>query len=725
MAYNNLSEYYAANGGMNAWNSPTRLADAKRAGIQNYEGTAAQNVQLLSFLTAPKPTQPSIASQVFTPPQVGSFSTRMQTSTPATATPPKPIVPLPQQTIGPATPSYSAPSPSPFMNTNGNPSATPVAPGASPSMPSISGLTTPTSKPLSGFSLNPSSSAPNQLVPSAPVQPPKPQMSPSQEIAQGLPIAPAGQAVNVGGKPYVPTAPASTPTTSSGAPINPATGGVVKPPAPPSQPTMPIIPPKSKTDVESALKAYTAAQQISPEEDAAQAELDRLQEGTILGLNKIRDQAIPMDFITGQSASLERRGLALQVPLEQKLARMQAKRQAAIEGSKFALERADKAATEEKPIEVNGQLVQRDPTTGEYKTVFGTPKSSEGFTLGEGQTRYDAAGNPIAGPGTGGGAGTTGNPAVDSWVKLINDGRAKLSDVPNTILNQVAAGLGQAPAGTDPKAQYALNQANTAITGIDTALALLQNPNSMNLSETAFGRAVGGVIPGGSVANLDAALETVKALVGFDALQKMRESSPTGGALGNITERELAFLQSVQGSLNTMQGTEQLIATINRIKQSFETLKIISSPDGTEFQLDGQTYVKQGDQFVPKSFNQVGGDTQQASRPVRNNNPLNIKASAATSTYSGVAGLDPSPATDGGQFLVFQSPEAGFQAAKRLIQTEGYRGLTVDAALRRWSNNGYGGEVAPSLQGKTIGQLTSTELDALIQAMARKEGYYA
>ena len=486
---------------------------------------------------------------------------------------------------------------------------------------------------------------------------------------------------------------------------------------------MPIIPPKSNAGVESALKAYTDSLKVTAEEDAAQAELDRLQESTILGQNAIRDQAIPMDFITGQSASLERRGLALQVPLEQKLARMQAKRQAAIEGSKFALERADKAAVEEKPIEVNGQLVQRDPTTGEYKTVFGSPKSSEGFTLGEGQTRYDAQGNVVAGGGTGTPGAT--NPAVDSWVKLINDGRAKLSDVPNTILNQVAAGLGQAPAGSDPKAQYALNQANTAITGIDTALSLLQNPNEMNLSETAFGRAVGGVVPGGSVANLDAALETVKALVGFDALQKMRESSPTGGALGNITERELSFLQSVQGSLNTMQGTEQLVATIGRIKQSFETLKIISSPDGTEFQLDGQTYVKQGDQFVPKSFNQVGGDTQQASRPVRNNNPLNIKASAATSTYSGVAGLDPSPAQDGGQFLVFQSPEAGFQAAKRLIQTEGYRGLTVDAALRRWSNNGYGGEVAPSLQGKTVAQLTSTELDALIQAMARKEGYYA
>lgn len=516
-----------------------------------------------------------------------------------------------------------------------------------------------------------------------------------------------------------------TPITSMGAPINPATGGIVRSPEQPQAPQAPIIPPKSRTDVESALKAYNAAQQISPEEEAAQAELDRLQEGTILGLNKIRDQAIPLDFITGQSASLERSSLAAQVPLEQKLARMQARRQAAIAASKFALDRADKSAEADKPIEVGGQLVQRDPTTGAYVSVFGGQKPREGFTVKEGETRYEYDKNGVPVPVGGGAPTPSQNPAVDSWVKLINEGRAKLSDVPNAILSQVASGLSAAPQGQNPKSQYALTQANEALTNIDTALGLLSDPNSMNLSETAAGRAVGGFIPGSSVTNLDAALQTVKALIGFDALQKMREASPTGGALGSITERELAFLQSVQGSLDTTQGTAQLMNTIARVKQSFEKLKVISSPDGTEFQLDGQTYIKQGDQFIPKGFSQVGGDTQQASRPIRNNNPLNIKASAATSTYNGVAGLDPVPASDGGHFLVFNSPEAGFQAAKRLIQTEGYRGLTVDSALRRWSNNGYGGEIVPNLSRKTIGQLNSTELDSLIQAMARNEGYYA
>lgn len=51
--YANLYDYYTGtSGSYNAWNSAQRLADAKKAGINNYTGTAAQNTQLLKSLTA-------------------------------------------------------------------------------------------------------------------------------------------------------------------------------------------------------------------------------------------------------------------------------------------------------------------------------------------------------------------------------------------------------------------------------------------------------------------------------------------------------------------------------------------------------------------------------------------------------------------------------------------------------------------------------------------------
>lgn len=110
-------------------------------------------------------------------------------------------------------------------------------------------------------------------------------------------------------------------------------------------------------------------------------------------------------------------------------------------------------------------------------------------------------------------------------------------------------------------------------------------------------------------------------------------------------------------------------------------------------------------------------------RANRNNNPLNIKASQYTMSYSGISGLDPSPADDGGQFLRFNSIEDGFNAAKRLITTEGYLGLTVDQALKRWSNNGYGGEIVPYLKNKVVGQLSPKELEQLVIRMADHEGF--
>jgi hypothetical protein len=119
------------------------------------------------------------------------------------------------------------------------------------------------------------------------------------------------------------------------------------------------------------------------------------------------------------------------------------------------------------------------------------------------------------------------------------------------------------------------------------------------------------------------------------------------------------------------------------------------------------------------------GNQTSLNRPTRNNNPLNIKASEVTRTYPGVAGVDKSPASDGGNFLIFKSPEDGFKAAERLITSRNYKNLSVDAALKRWSNSGYGGEIVPELKGKTIAQLTNKELDKLIRTMARREGYNA
>jgi len=67
---------------------------------------------------------------------------------------------------------------------------------------------------------------------------------------------------------------------------------------------------------------------------------------------------------------------------------------------------------------------------------------------------------------------------------------------------------------------------------------------------------------------LSTQLETIKANIGFDRLATMRERSKTGGALGNISNQEVAFLQATQGNLNQARTGENLRKTLISIEKN-------------------------------------------------------------------------------------------------------------------------------------------------------------
>ncbi len=105
-------------------------------------------------------------------------------------------------------------------------------------------------------------------------------------------------------------------------------------------------------------------------------------------------------------------------------------------------------------------------------------------------------------------------------------------------------------------------KAQVVDTNIDAALAMLDK----------HGRWVAGAgsllsgIPETPAKDFNAKIETIKANLGFAELQAMRDASPTGGALGQVTERELAFLQAAAGNLDTAQSPEQLAEVLREIK---------------------------------------------------------------------------------------------------------------------------------------------------------------
>lgn len=81
---------------------------------------------------------------------------------------------------------------------------------------------------------------------------------------------------------------------------------------------------------------------------------------------------------------------------------------------------------------------------------------------------------------------------------------------------------------------------------------------------------------------------------------------------------------------------------------------------------------------------------------------------------------------DGGRFLRFDAPETGFRAALTLLTTRLYRDLTLEQALRRWSNGGFGAEILAGTRldaRQSIWHLGPDDFAVLLVAMATAEGY--
>jgi len=97
--------------------------------------------------------------------------------------------------------------------------------------------------------------------------------------------------------------------------------------------------------------------------------------------------------------------------------------------------------------------------------------------------------------------------------------------------------------------------------------AMRQNRNIMDtaneagknigIATTGAGGALLGVLPGTGAFDQKSTVDTLQADAAFTALQAMRDASPTGGALGQVSERELKLLSSNVRNLDHKQSPEQ------------------------------------------------------------------------------------------------------------------------------------------------------------------------
>lgn len=213
-------------------------------------------------------------------------------------------------------------------------------------------------------------------------------------------------------------------------------------------------------------------------------------------------------------------------------------------------------------------------------------ESQEGFTLGKGQQRFDAQGRVIA--QTSQQEAFTlkeGERRFDSQGNTIAVGAKKEDKAPNDFRFTEDGNLEPIPGG---KADFerkegqerviklinlAEAKSSLVISKVDEALELIDK----EFGVTGFTGKISGAVAGTDAFNLKKNLATIQANLGFDALQKMREASPTGGALGQVSERELDLLISAVAALDIGLSKDVIVKNLKEVKVHYgkwlETVK--------------------------------------------------------------------------------------------------------------------------------------------------------
>lgn len=114
----------------------------------------------------------------------------------------------------------------------------------------------------------------------------------------------------------------------------------------------------------------------------------------------------------------------------------------------------------------------------------------------------------------------------------------------------------------EAKAKRVQRTANVVTQDIDRTLDLIDK----GFFPITGGFSITEAVPGTRAHDAARLIETVQANVGFDKLQAMRAESPTGGALGSVSERENTLLQATAGNLALSQTEGQLRENLRRLK---------------------------------------------------------------------------------------------------------------------------------------------------------------
>lgn len=139
---------------------------------------------------------------------------------------------------------------------------------------------------------------------------------------------------------------------------------------------------------------------------------------------------------------------------------------------------------------------------------------------------------------------------------------AQLASASTTAQQQAKVNVGRAT--NQPKAFAKLGSARKSAQNVLSAISEAREQTGANT--TGLLGSVLSKVPGSEAFDLTKKVETIKANLGFDRLQQMRDESPTGGALGQVAVQELSALQATVRSLDPKQSSEELMKSFDKIE---------------------------------------------------------------------------------------------------------------------------------------------------------------
>ena len=156
------------------------------------------------------------------------------------------------------------------------------------------------------------------------------------------------------------------------------------------------------------------------------------------------------------------------------------------------------------------------------------------------------------------------NPTLDEQAKMAQIAASRASTA--NAYSNIAKNQYDMQATQNAQAGATVAAANTADTVLGSVTKAMKQVNGLSSGllggSTAF-------IPGSPSKNLQSTISTIKSNLAFTELAKMRASSPTGGALGQISDKEEELLSSTVANLDVGQSPAQLKQNLQAVQTHY------------------------------------------------------------------------------------------------------------------------------------------------------------